>query len=273
MKRITMPLLVWSITILAILSGCGKSKESTNTTPVTFKTTKLADKSSFKRSNGELCQIKIDAAFQVPDTYQGKPIDAKLQKLITATLFEGGDTLQQAQALQQIIHSRLADNASNATDAAEEDEPLPVSNIDIKIKVSPVYNANGILSMCFEEVISKDGVASTVHSYFNYDLEHCTLVDVGEFTEQSLADMAQLLQNKLMEQNKVTSAEELSMLGYFDIFNISVTSNFYFSDKGLVWSYKPQESTADAQVEPTITVPFADLKPFVKENSVIKKLM
>lgn len=273
MKRITMPLCLWCITLLAILSACGKSKEDTKSEQVTFKTTTLADKSSFKRSNGEMCQIKIDASFSIPDTYQGKPIDAKLQKIITATLLEGGDSLQQAQALKQIIRSRLVDNTSNAADAAEEDEPMPVSNIDIKIKLSPVYNANGILSMCFEEVISKDGVVSTVHSYFNYDLEKCAPVDVGEFSEQSLADMAQLLQNKLMEQNKVTSPEELSMLGYFDIFNISVTTNFYFSEKGLVWSYKPQELTADAQVEPTITVPYADLKPFVKENSVIKKLM
>ena len=272
MKRITLPLLLCCICLLAIVTACGKSKEA-STQLVTFKAITMADTSSFKRSNGEICQIKIDASFSIPDTYEGKPLDAKLQKLITATLFEGGDSLQQTQALKQILKSRLSNNAANAADASEEDEPLPVSNIDIKIKVSPVYNDNGILSMCFEEVISKDGVASTVHSYFNYDLEKCAPVDVGEFSDQALADMAQLLQNKLMEQNKVTSPEELSMLGYFDIFNVSVTSNFYFSAEGLVWSYKPQELTADAKVEPTITVPYADLKPFVKESSVINQLM
>ena len=272
MKRITLPLLLCCICLLAIVTACGKSKEA-STQQVTFKATTMADTSSFKRSNGETCQIKIDASFSIPDTYEGKPLDAKLQKLITATLFEGGDSLQQTQALKQILKSRLSNNAANAADAAEEDEPLPVSNIDIKIKVSPVYNANGILSMCFEEVISKDGVDSTVHSYFNYALQKCAPVDVGEFSDQALADMAQLLQNKLMEQNKVTSPEELSMLGYFDIFNVSVTSNFYFSAEGLVWSYKPQELTADAKVERTITVTYADLKSFVKESSVINQLM
>lgn len=274
MIRKTIPFFFCSMMLVAMLSACGNGKDGDSKEDIVeFKTVKMADKSSFKRSNGEMCQIKIDATIALPEKYKGAALSAKLQNLITSTLFEGGDSLQQSQALQQMLKSRLAVNVHDESEALAEDESAAVSNISIKINISPVFNTNGILSMCFEETITKDGVTSPVHSYFNYDLEKCALVDMGEFNDQLLADMAQLLQNKLMEQNKVTSAEELNALGYFDIFNISVTSNFYFSNEGLVWSYKPQELTADAKVEPTILIPYSDLSPYVKEESVIKKMM
>ena len=75
--------------------------------------------------------------------------------------------------------------------------------------------------MCFEETVKKDAVASVVHSYFNYDMEKCALVDMGEFVDGASSDLAQLLQNKLMEQNKVETEEELNSIGYFDIYNLS----------------------------------------------------
>ena len=74
-------------------------------------------------------------------------------------------------------------------------------------------------------------------------------------------------------QNKVETEEELNSIGYFDIYNLSATSNFYFNDKGIVWSYKPQELTVDANAEPTILIPFAELAPYVKENSIINTLL
>ncbi len=274
MIRKTIPLILGCMLLLATVASCGKGDgASSGSDSITFSAKKDADTSSFKRSNGEICKVSVNTELSIPDTYKGKAINDKFVKLFVTTALEGADSLDVDTAIKQLVANRLAENVSSETESNEEDDALATSNIQIDVKVYPVFNRNGILSMCFEETVKKDAVASVVHSYFNYDMEKCAVVDMGEFVDGASSDLAQLLQNKLMEQNKVETEEELNSIGYFDIYNLSATSNFYFNDKGIVWSYKPQELTVDANAEPTIFIPFAELAPYVKENSIINTLM
>ena len=145
----------------------------------------------------------MNTELSIPDTYKGKAIDDKFVKLFVTTALEGADSLDVDTAVKQLVANRLAENVSSETESNEEDDALATSNIQIDVKVYPVFNRNGILSMCFEETVKKDAVASVVHSYFNYDMEKCAVVDMGEFVDGASSDLAQLLQNKLMEQNKM----------------------------------------------------------------------
>lgn len=272
--RKTIPMILCCLLLMLAIVSCGKGDgSSTENDTVAFKIKKVSDTSSFKRSNGEMCRLHVDAEFSIPEKIKGKAASAKFVKLFASTVLEGGDSLDLEAAVKQIMSTRLSVNVSDVADASEEECGNATSKVDIQVKVYPVYNRNGVLSMCFEEVVKKDGVPSLAHTYFNYDVEKCSVLDNGEFVESSIDELAQLLRNKLMEQNKVTTPEELNSIGYFDIENLNVSSNFYFTEDGVVWSYKPQELTVDANVEPTIMVPFAELVQFVKEESAINNLM
>lgn len=274
MTRKTIPYILGCIVSLVMIVGCGKGEGSTSgKDSTTFNAQKEADTSSFRRANGEVCKVSVKTDISIPNTYKGKTIDKKFEKLFASSALEGGDSLDLESAIKQLVASRLAENVSDCGSENEEDDALPTSNIEIDVRVYPVYNHRGLLSMCFEETVKKDAVASVVHSYYNYDMDKCALVDMNEFVDGAAGDLSQLLQKKLMEQNKVETPEDLNSIGYFDIYNLSATSNFYFTNEGIVWSYKPQELTVDANVEPTILVPYSDLAPFVKENSVINILL
>lgn len=272
--RKTIPMILGCLLLMLAIVSCGKGDgSSTENDTVAFKIKKVSDTSSFKRSNGEMCRLHVDAEFSIPEKIKGKAASEKFVKLFASTVLEGGDSLDLEAAVKQIVSTRLSVNVSDVADASEEEDGNATSRVDIQVKVYPVYNRNGVLSMCFEEVVKKDGVPSVAHTYYNYDVEKCSVLDNGEFVESSIDELAQLLRNKLMEQNKVTTPEELNSIGYFDIENLNVSSNFYFIEDGVVWSYKPQELTVDANVEPTISVPFAELVQFVKEESAINNLM
>lgn len=274
MIRKTIPLIICSIFSLVMVMGCGNGDGATSAKDsTTFNAKKEADTSSFRRTNGEVCKVSVKTDISIPSTYKGKAVDKKFAKLFATTALEGGDSLDIESAIKQLVTNRLAENVSGGSDESEEDDALPTSNIEIDVRVYPVFNHSGILSMCFEETVKKDAVSSVAHSYYNYDMDKCALVDMNEFVDGSVSELSQILQKKLMEQNKVETPEDLNSIGYFDIYNLSATSNFYFTDKGIVWSYKPQELTVDANVEPTIMVSYSDLAPFVKENSIINTLL
>ena len=65
--------------------------------------------------------------------------------------------------------------------------------------------------------------------------------------------------------------EQLNELGYYNLPNISVTDNFYFTPEGLVWSYEPGTLAVATVGEPTIALPYGDLAPYLLDNSILKR--
>ena len=76
----------------------------------------------------------------------------------------------------------------------------------------------------------------------------------------------------MLKQNNVTGNEQLNDLGYFNVENITVSRNFYFDDKGITWSYLPNELAVEAVGEPKITIPYGELGDFLCDNSIIERL-
>ena len=92
------------------------------------------------------------------------------------------------------------------------------------------------------------------------------------FKSSSLNDVCQLMKDKLMSQNNVKSEDELNDLGYYNLPNLSVSNNFFFTDKGITWSFEPNELAINAIGEPQISLDFSSLKPYFLENSIINNL-
>ena len=81
-----------------------------------------------------------------------------------------------------------------------------------------------------------------------------------------------MLRQQLLAQNNATGNEQLNDLGYFNVENITVSRNFYFYDKGVTWSFLPNELAVEAVGEPKISSAYSDLEPSLCENSIIERL-
>ena len=248
---------------------------------VTVKTQHLSDTSAFTMSNGERCSIIAEATIDYPVTaVDGAAIDS-LQRLFAAYVLESGDTLSLQDAMRQVVANSMHQydfmaepiSVDEAAEASEGDD-LNTLKYATSTRVTPIYNKNGVVTFERVDVVKKnDKVTSVTHRYYSFDAETQTYIDLNRlFRDDAITDVCQLLKQQLLKQNNATGNEQLNDLGYFNVENISVTRNFYFDDKGVTWSYLPNELAVEAVGEPKITIPYSDLKDYLCDESIIQKL-
>ena len=274
-------LILLSATLLVASCGRGVKAGGHNNKPaVTIKTQRLSDKSAFTMSNGERCTIVADATIDYPAaTGDGLAVDS-LQRLFASYVLESGDTLSLTEAMRQVVANSMhqydfmtepmsADEAAEAAEAESSTLRYATST-----RITPIYNNNGVVTFERVDVVKKnDKVTSITHRYYSFDVESQAYVDVNRlFRDDAVGDVCQLLKQQLLKQNNAEGNEQLNDLGYFNVENITVTSNFYFDDKGVTWSYLPNELAVEAVGEPKITIPYAELKSALCDDSVIEKV-
>ena len=268
-----------SFILLAASCGkAGKGKTGDGKPAVTLKTQQLNDKSTFKLSNGDRCTIVADATIDYPvSTLNNTAVDS-LQRLFAAYVLESGDTLSLQDAMRQVVANSMhqydfMDEPRSEDEVAEEDD-LNTLTYATSTRITPIYNKNGVVTFERVDVVKKnDKVTSVTHRYYSFDVETQTLIDVNRlFRDDAVADVCQLLKQQLLKQNNVTGNEQLNDLGYFNVENITVSRNFYFDDKGITWSYLPNELAVEAVGEPKITIPYGELGDFLCDNSIIERL-
>jgi len=264
--------------------SCGKlkSKKGGDGKPaITLKTQRLSDKSSFNMSNGERCTIVADATIDYPvGTADGVAADS-LQRLFASYVLESGDTLSLQEAMRQVVANSMHQydfmteplSDEEAAEAAEGDD-MNTLKYATSTRITPIYNKNGVVTFERVDVVKKnDKVTSVTHRYYSFDVLTQTYIDLPNlFRDDAIADVCQLLKQQLLKQNNAKGNEQLNDLGFFNVENISVTRNFYFDDKGITWSYLPNELAVEAVGEPKITIPYGDLDGALCEESIIERL-
>ncbi|MDY3912352.1 MAG: RsiV family protein [Sodaliphilus sp.] len=272
------------ITLLS--SGCGNiaKKALHPQDTVGIASTQVTDNSSFKKSNGEQCKISINANIAYPKVYKDSADTRKLQQLFTTVLLDvPGDSVNLQDAMHEYAAAYLDQNAPTADDedvqndeseGGDDYDAVSVVSYNATINITPIFNKDGILTFCKEEIIKKNNrVTLKTHHYYNIDLEAMAQIAVNRiFKSSSLNDVCQLMKDKLMSQNNVKSEDELNDLGYYNLPNLSVSNNFFFTDKGITWSFEPNELAINAIGEPQISLDFSSLKPYFLENSIINNL-
>lgn len=274
----------FSIVILLFFTlltfSCGKNgkvKSGDGKPAVTLKTQQLSDKSTFKLSNGERCTIIADASIDYPvATIQGTAVDS-LQRLFAAYVLESGDSLSLQDAMRQVVANSMhqydfMEEQTSDDEAAEGDEQATLTYVT-STRITPIYNKNGVVTFERVDVVKKNNtVTSVTHHYYSFDVETQTYIDVNRlFRDDAIADVCQLLKQQLLKQNNATGNEQLNDLGYFNVENITVSRNFFFDDKGVTWSYLPNELAVEAVGEPKITLPYGELKDFLCDDSIIER--
>jgi len=277
-------LLFMLLSFTALLSSCNKSSSGSSgdaSPAVMVKSQQLSDTSAFTMANGERCTIVADAAIEYPaNTADGTPVDS-LMHLFAVYVLESGDSLSLQDAMHQVVSNSMHQydfmqepvGESVAAEAVEGDNQATL-RFATSTRVTTIYNKNGVVTFERVDVVKKnDKVTSVTHRYYSFDVDTQTYIDVNRlFRDEAIADVCQLLRAQLLAQNNATGNEQLNDLGYFNVENISVTRNFYFDDKGVTWSYLPNELAVEAVGEPRITISYKDLKPSLCEGSIIERL-
>ena len=269
------------LSLTALLFSCSKSGKSSGgdgKPAVTVKSQRLNDSSSFMMSNGERCTIIADATIDYPvKAEDGTPMDS-LQKLFAAYVLESGDSLSLQDAMRQVVTNSMHQYDFMVEPVSQEelaeDEGMATLKYATSTRVTPIYNKNGVVTFERVDVVKKnDKVTSVTHRYYSFDVKTQTFIDLNRlFREDAVADVCQLLKQQLLKQNNATGNEQLNDLGYFNVENISVTRNFYFDDKGVTWSYLPNELAVEAVGEPKIFIPYGDLTDYLCDDSILERL-
>ena len=269
------------ILLIALMSvGCGNIAHHSllKTDSVAMDTTSVVDNSSFKKSNGEKCNVSINATITFPKQFKDTADTRKLQQLFASLVLDASDSVSMDDAIGEYATAYLDQNAPNENESGEADaddeDYTDVESFEATIKVTPVYNKNGVVTFCKEETIKKNSkLTLRTHHYYSIDLEAMAQIVINRmFKNSSLNDVCQLMKEKLMAQNNVKTEDELNELGYYNLPNLSVGNNFYFTDKGITWSFEPNELAINAVGEPQISLDYSSLKPYYLENSILNSL-
>lgn len=279
MNKTLFSLTVLLLALAALSNSCTKENKVKETVAmgesVSFTSMKTSDTTSFKRSNGDVCQELVDVSATYPKYFKDEATTLKLQKIYINTVLEGNDSLAIDEAIKQYSNEILSQNSIDSNYNSDYNEEENFGNVADKfyfaVNITVAYHQNDVVTLCKEETFKKNNIASKTHKYYNIDLKNMAVIDLSMFKDDALDDVCRLLKNKLMEQNKVKTSDELNELGYFNIDNLTVTPNFCFDENGITWSFLPQELAADANLEPKITLNYGALSPFASDKSVLKR--
>lgn len=234
---------------------------------------KMSASDNFDLPGGSKCQVLADVAVTYPKAFKDSASTRRLQQLYIATVMGMPDSLDMAQAVKAYTDSIISDNRMSRSDSDlvldDENTLRAVNQYVFAVNITLAFHQNDVLTFCKEESVNKNGHVAKTHRYYNFDLRNITVIGLDMLNDDELGHVTDLLKEKLREQNKVQTDDELNDLGYFNIDNLAPTRNFSFDENGITWSYLPQELSANAIEEPKITLTYEQLLPYAATGSVL----
>jgi hypothetical protein len=279
---------VIALMLTLAFASCSNSDNSSITGDVKITTDSLTETGSFKKSNGELCEMKLNLVVSYPQEYKDSTTLQQLQQLFIATLLKAPKGCNNVKdAMSKYAKSLVAQNSPDndgvthasadtvSADMAGSDyDEIDVDRLESTIRIKVVYNANDVITYCREESIEKNGQNTSMsHHYVSLDLQEMKRVTLSDlFRDDSLDKLTSKLKEKLMDDKGASNEDELNDMGYFNLPNLTVTSNFFFTSRGVTWSYDSSTIAVASVGEPTINIDYDDLHDYLCDNSIIKRL-
>ena len=116
--------------------------------------------------------------------------------------------------------------------------------------------------------MKKNGTQTMLSNYYySFDINNNSRISIADiFNPDYTSTINKLLKEKLMQQEKVESTSQLTDLGYFNIDNLVVSNNFYFTDSSIVFNYEPFEIACYAIGDVCISLDLDTLKPYFRTD-------
>lgn len=260
-----------------LITGCKNSSDNSarKNGVVTTDICNAADSTTIQLSNGTTCKTHVELIIEYPQKIKGSSGIKTLQQLFVSNVLEmdNAENLPIKQLAKRYTENYFgADSNTESNETMISGDDVRVDNVDVKIVVKVVYDDNGLLSVCREEKMSKNGrPASTTHHYYNFTTGDtiCSLGVQDLIAVESLPDVCSMLKNRLLEMNDADNEDQLSDLGYYNLPNMSVTNNFYFTSESVAWCYLPNEIAVFAVGETVVELPRSALQPFAAPNAIV----
>ena len=264
------------IVLCIIPSGCSHSDNSSRTTAgdtVVFHTTALSDSVKFLISGRDSACVKVRLSLALPAEYADSAALSQFENQLSAYLL-GYDTVSTASESFASIYIASVLDVFNGSNWAEVHDSLPgdhdemssdFTDVMMNIDVYPVFNSNGIVSMCkHRTTIYSDPDTLSERFYFNYNLRDMSVVDITSLiSEDDFVEVSEMLRYRLLDDSGVRTNDELIEQGYFNLDNLQVNNNFFISSKGITWNYIPFEIACYKIGESAITLSFDELAPYL----------
>lgn len=262
--------------LLVAVTGCKNGiagGASSYADSVVIKKVVVADTSSFALTAGGQCAVNVMANINYPDYYVDADATGQLRQLFARYVLNAADTIDFNDAFTAYVKTVLAQYGISEDETIDhvESDYVSVYSYDNNTDIGVVYNGNNVLGICRAEEVKKNGATTMLtHRYYNFDLKNMTLIGVDNlFSEAVIDDVAQMIKEKLMKQNNVKSEEDLINLGFFNLDNLKVTDNFYFTDNSVVWSYVPYEIALYSVGETEVELSFDEIDDYLVEDSPV----
>lgn len=253
--------ILWSALslIMICLYGCtgGKTENSIMVVgdTVAMATISLHDTASYFITDNKKCNISADVEITYPKYYKDKECTEKLQKMYSTNILNIiSDSVSLASAFPEFVDNLINQYKESSTEVVEgviESDYEPMSECNLQVKIYPVYNACGTLSICKEEVaLIDDNTPARLHFYNVFNLPEMKKLETSDiFPEEALSQVIEALKTKLRSDLNVANDDELADMGYYNFDNLKVSENFYLTADSIVWNFLPRELSVLEEVK------------------------
>jgi len=278
MRYFSVYLITFLVIIISLLSCRPKEKPSLDN-GITFDT--LHSVRNYHLENDSTkpsCNLKL--SFVYPVSYKDEAVLDSLQDIFVRCFFnESYSGLDPAKAVKSYendyVESYKEDARIFSRDRTEHDTSEMYSSYYEIDNNAVTFNQGGILSFQISQTNYKGG-ASSYEFMTNYsvDIKNVRLLTEEDiFVEGFEIPLGTLFREYLMRVKGVKNVSELENLGYFGLEEISPNGNFLLDDKAITYVFNKGEYSGYKTDAITISVPYKDIRPLLKEGSVISKFI
>ena len=267
--------------LLGILaSGCNTGTRETTQNEITFDSIQT-EKIYHLLDNPDNPNCNLQINFTYPIKFADKDILKKIQEQFISSYF--GDSY--AQLTPQEAADKYTEDYLNAYKELEIDfkeevkrsDNTPVGAWYSYYEMSSndiVFNENDIMSYTvnFENYT---GGAHGAHTYTNHVINVKTGQPITEediFIDNFQDSLAQILIDRIAEQNNVEEAKELENIGFFSIEEIFPNGNFLIDETGITYFFNEYEIAAYVVGVIKVHLTFEEIKYLLKKESPISSL-
>lgn len=277
MKNLFAGTSLFVIICLILSTSCqnsGKSVGASNN--LAFDTVSIVDVYHLDNdSTKPSCSLKIN--YITPSVYSDTAVLAKIQSELNNVAFESNDYehISPADAAKKYtadyIESYKSDVKRMFADWQESGETEDYFSYYKTIDSEVLYDLSGILSYQVKSMDYKGG-ANSYTEYRNvvFDLKTGErLHEKDIFVAEYKKILDPLLLQKLYDQNKVNTVEELYEIGYSRIEDFTSNDNFWINEKGITYIFSQGDYSTPSIGEIKVFFAYGEIKHILKDESPI----
>ncbi|MCD8194023.1 MAG: DUF3298 and DUF4163 domain-containing protein [Tannerellaceae bacterium] len=277
MKMQVSPYIILFIAAIAIFTGCKKGADKGVENDIKFETITV-DKTYHMMNNQENPNCNLQLSFTYPARYENSEVLKKIQQEFIRTYF--GDNYEEYAPEEAVVHytddylQAYQELETDFRTEIEKDRNAPVSAWFSYYEMSSnqiAFNHDNIISYTvnFENYT---GGAHGAHAYTNHVIDLRTGDRITEddiFIENFQDTLAQILVDKIAEQNNVENPNDLENIGYFSVEEIYPNNNFLIDENGITYTFNEYEIAAYVIGATNVHLSYDEVRHLLRKNSPV----